>query len=34
MIVTVEALARLKNVRHGFLTRRGGVSGAGPDHRS
>ncbi len=26
MIVTVEALARLKNIRHGFLTRRGGVS--------
>ena len=26
MIVTVESLARLKNIRHGFLTRRGGVS--------
>nr|WP_322107946.1 peptidoglycan editing factor PgeF [uncultured Dongia sp.] len=26
MIVTVDALQRLKTIRHGFLTRRGGVS--------
>lgn len=26
MIVTVDALMRLPNIRHGFLTRRGGVS--------
>ena len=26
MIVTVDALGRLKDIRHGFLTRRGGVS--------